>query len=339
MDPRIELYYILLLQSSFRGFDGAPVLTELDFPYKREALSTFADFSGHEAVKIYEEMSGNLFRFGHPIRAMLSLSDPPELKLEFPIDPVTVKMADGQEQLDVFFEHVRHFAAETNFMDFYSEHQDFYSKVVESYKRVIDRKLIRELEDYFGHKQNSYTLIAAPLSLSGGFGPSVEVSKGTFDIFYIAGPSQLQDGEPVLSTGVRLKTLFWHEFSHSFINHLTDDNIEPLRGPCDILQAEMKDTLKKMGFGEEMWDIHISDWISEHVVRGVTSRLVFHTGGENAAEMALKKEIANGFPYVREVYSSLEIYEQSRDLFPSLKDYFPEIVHVFEKLASVKQIQ
>jgi hypothetical protein len=332
VDPRIELYSVILQLSDFRGFPGADVLTDFDFPYKQEVISRFSPFKQHQAVKLYNELSKKGFWFGHPPSAMLHLSNPPELDKKYPVDKLIIKLAGGNENLDNFFECIRQFSNDSNFMDFFQAHKKIYDKWIQDYEKSLNSDWICDLEQYFGCSQNSYNIILAPLFHAGGFGPRARINEGVYDAYLIGGPSKVYEDSLIFGS-IQHTRLFWHEFSHSFVNYLTDSYIEQLKDACLVLQPGVKEKLKEQGMNEDWWDIHISDWVSEHIVRGVTTRLSYLKSGEETGNSILRDEIRAGFPYVGEICKSLEIYEKKRDFYPTIKDYYPEIIKVFKELA------
>ena len=131
-----------------------------------------------------------------------------------------------------------------------------------------------------------------------------------------------------------MRRLCWHEFSHSFVNHLTDLHLEQLKGPVGALEkkklpARVIDEIKTFG----LWDVHLADQTSEYVVRAATTRLSAIKLGPEKGNQALESEKKEGFPYLDTICACLEQYERRREKYPTLKDYFPQIVAAFEKLA------
>lgn len=77
------------------------------------------------------------------------------------------------------------------------------------------------------------------------------------------------------------------------------------------------------------WEISVN----EHIIRAVTARLVYLDQGQSAYDSVVANEIANGFYYVPALCESLSVYEISRDNYPTLESYYPEIIKVFKDLS------
>jgi hypothetical protein len=341
VDPRIEMFSVVLYLSDFKGLkneDGAieaRVVTELDFAYRRDVDKRFSSYKGHEAVKLYSEMATKgLFRFGHPPSVMLHLSDPPQLQERIPIDDFLVKMAGSREKLSDFIRGMRQFAKDTDFMAFFGNHKKTYQKIAENYRDNMGWNYVKDLEEYYGERQTRYNLILAPLFHPGGFGPRMKTPDGQYAAYAIIGPKGVTDDLPNFGSGDSMRRLCWHEFSHSFVNHLVDSNLERLREPMGILESrklppQVIERIKNLG----IWDVHISDQTSEYVVRAVTTRLAFNKLGPEQGRGALELEKSEGYPHIDVICQCLEQYEKQRGKYPTLKDYFPQIVSVFAGLA------
>ena len=107
IDPRIEL--LAAVQSLSDYGEKYSLLTSLDFDYKRDMHQTFKPHSGHEAVKLFQEMSHEGFSFDAPPTVMLHLNHPPELTIELPYTDYLITRAGGKERLMRFIEELKDF--------------------------------------------------------------------------------------------------------------------------------------------------------------------------------------------------------------------------------------
>jgi hypothetical protein len=187
------------------------------------------------------------------------------------------------------------------------------------------------VEEYFGWSQAGYHIILAPFFHPGGYGPRIPRAEGVFDVYNLCGPYRLMDGLPDFGTGDQIRYLVWHEFGHSFVNHLTDAHLEKLIPPCTALMPPIpEEALQRAGVDKS---VAINEWVSEHVIRAVTVRLAYRKLGSEPGDAALKNEIRRGYPYVEQLCRSLARYEQNRKTWPTFREYYPEIVRVFEEEA------
>jgi hypothetical protein len=334
VDPRIELLTVVQLLADCRGPSGESVLTRLEMPYLRTVESRFGPWSGHPAVARHRQMHQQGFWLGHPPHAMLHLSEPPDLVVQPPIDAFVVGRAGGQKALEDWIELLRRFAHDSSFVEFYRAEQPFYQAMVDRYQEVISGvNYVGELEAYYGRSQASYTIILAPLCHPGGFGPRIERGPGLCDVYNISGPLGVApDGVPTFGDTAELRRIVWHEFGHSFVNHLVDRHLDTVMQPCSVLLSHMRARVE--GMPGMSWGVFVHEWVSEHVVRAVTTRLAYRELGTEAGDSALQKEHGAGWPYVGELAKELERYERNRTKYPSLEAFLPELLTVFRRVSS-----
>ena len=330
VDPRIELLSVVqLLCDDYIGFNGKAIMSQVESTYKQQALEYFAEYKEHQAVKLVGEMSKNGFWYGHPPRAVLCLSAFPELKTRFPLDNLALTLAGGELKLQEFYDALHSFAHESNFTVFFRSHEESYRRMIKTYFPDKRRNYPRDLEQFFGSSLEEYNLILSPLFHSGGYGERIETGDNQFSTYVIVGPAGLtEDGLP--DFGYKQHRLFWHEFSHPHVNHITESHIEELLTPCTALQTIKKEDVEQYGIA---WEVHIADWVSEHVVRGTEVCMTRKYVGEQEVDGLIDLHKKRGFPYVREIAEALQRYDDSRDKYAQLRDFYPEIVKAFEQIA------
>jgi hypothetical protein len=76
---------------------------------------------------------------------------------------------------------------------------------------------------YYGMEQNSYNVILSPMFGPVGYGPRIQSENGGYDIYSIQGTVSIEDDIPVYGTDEIFKGMVYHEFSHSFVNPLTEE--------------------------------------------------------------------------------------------------------------------
>lgn len=324
VDSRIELLAVVQFLSDYDKRHG--MITRFEFPYKQDVREYFSKFRNHPAVKLFDQMSAENFSFDAPPATMLYLSEPPELNPRLSFTEYLNKRAGGVDRLNKFVGLLRDFAEETKFMTFFKAHNGTFQQMTANAKKKMEGvNYTQTLEDYYGMRQNSYTIILAPLFV-GGFGPRIEHSDGRSDIYNILGPMNMQNGLLSFGSESSFRHIAWHEFSHSFVNPTT----EQFDKEIDEYKALFKPISGRMS-GQAY-----SNWqtcVNEHVVRAVTTRLSTREIGSEAGEQALYNEKNRGFAYVPALCESLTNYEQMRDTYPTFMDFYPELIQVFRSLA------
>ncbi|MCM1991256.1 DUF4932 domain-containing protein [Oceanirhabdus seepicola] len=325
VDPRIELLAAVQLISDYDKITG--LITRKEFQYKKDMKDYFSKFSSHEAVKLFNKMSKNGFNYDAPPTAMLYLSNPLNVSKKQDFDDYIIKRAGGFKNLENFYLALSKFAGDTNFNEFYESHTDFYKKVVEeNAKAVKEGDYIKDIEDYYGMKQNSYNIILSPLFHPGGFGPRVRNEEGSYDIYSIQGPSSTEKNIPMFGNVKSFKYLAWHEFSHSFVNPTTEENLDEIN-KYSKLYTPLAKAMNSQAYNT--WET----CVNEHIVRAVTSRLSYLNEGEKSYNKAINYEKSNDFYYVEALCEKLEEYENNRDKYKSFTEFYPELVAVFKEFS------
>lgn len=332
VDPRIELLSAVQLLSNYS------LLTQLNFQYKKEMLDYFSSFKSHPAVTKFIEMSNMDFNYDAPPTAMLFLSNPPELKIVTPFTDYIIGRAGGKENLEAFIEDLRDFAVKSNFMDFSNAHEDFYSILIKDTEAKLgDYKDVSILENFYGISQNSYNIIFAPISLSGGYGPKVEIEPSKYDIYSIIGPYYVQRDIPIFYSGEVLRQIVWHVFSYSFVNPIMEKYIDEVNKYSKLF-LPIKDIMEKMAYPQ--WEYCVNEHIIRAVVAKFTEKVIEQDFGQDVAEVMLSEiillnEVKNGFVYIRGIYELLNVYENNRDKYPTFIDFYPEILNYFSEISKL----
>lgn len=331
VDPRIELLSVIQIISDYHS--RYYLMTNYDFEYKHDVIDYFSQYKDHQAVKLFDKMSHlpyGFFNFHRPPELMIHPSDPPGLLIQHSIPKAVITSSDlrtliplfpDMARLIEFIDALRNFYIETDFMNFYDKHIEFYRTVSADVKDELSQFDINELEEYFGIRQNSYNIVLAPLFHDGGFATKILLDDGKYDIYSIIGPTDSIDGKPSFGDYKRLTKLCLHEYNHSFIE--LETNYELFK-PYRSLYNPIKKQMKANAYPNWMF------CVEEHIVRAVVIRLISKELGEEVGADQIEQEINHGFIYISGICDKLKQFENQRDLYPTLVDFYPEIAKVFK---------
>ena len=186
----------------------------------------------------------------------------------------------GVEVLKEFAEVLREFYYDSNFEDFWSSHLDFYRKVEENAnERIKLNKIVNVLEEYFGIKKREYHVVLLLLSKH-SYGYRINHSI----VYSFIDPTRISDGGiPEYRGDVIIR-----EFSHSFINPITEEFLEEFKNPEALLEP-VRDKLRNLWgellgplkFKEELLEEISKNWesyINEHLVEAVKLKIAEELG-------------------------------------------------------------
>jgi tetratricopeptide (TPR) repeat protein len=317
IDQRMELLTSLEFLSNCVD-PGFMALTKFETSYKKDFIKYFSPYKDHQAVELYTKMSISGFSLDGSAAAMFHLSNPPYLKIERPFEEWMIQRANGKDQLENFIHLLREFAIETRFVEFFEKHEEAFQKmIIDSKKELIASKIIKPIESYYGAKQHSYTVLLLPLFRQGGNGFRIRRDEDTYDAYAIIGPAGVKDTLPYFDS-TKTFTL-WHEFSHHFVDPMTEKFEDELRPKFQSLSDKRQDY--------PAWE----NIVNEYIIRGITARLAFHYEGNEFALRVLKSERGEGFIHIDSVYNKLKEYESDRETYDKLIKFYPRIIEVLEK--------
>lgn len=319
VDPRIELLTaVQLLVPEYEN-----LMTPLSSSYKEATLSHFEPYRQEAVVNRQKQLMKKGFAFDAPPAAILHMENPPSLKQSLAFKPELLSRVGGQGTMDRFFDEAAAFSDKSGFIPFYQSQRSFYEGIVsEVVSQLKDSDPSKDLDDFFAMPRDGYHLILSPLSMGGGYGPSVVNQAGGLEIFGIIGPTDVTNGVPSFSEK-SIHDLVWHEFSHSYVNPLTSANekevkaLEPLFKPIEKQMSEL-------AYGQ--W----SYALNEHIIRAINVYFIDKYSGEAAAKEALNIEYSSGFRYIKPLYEAIQTYASNREQYKSFDTYYPELLKVLE---------
>lgn len=322
VNPNIELLSVVQYLSNYDDRTG--MITKFNIEYKSDVNEYFEKYKDHEAVKYFDIVSQEAFSYNIPPTLMLYF-DSQLNKIENMQYTNNIKeRSGGIDGIEKFISLLKDFYIDTDFGKFFNNHRDYYNEIIDKTIEVIgDRNYVNELEDYYGLKQNSYNIVLVSLFHQGGYGPKVEISKNKFDIYSIIGPQGVEEGKPVFGNEEGFKRIQRHEFSHSFINYLSDIHEEKLKKYED-LYIPLKETMSSMSY------CYWKTCVNEHIVRAVTTRMAFNDSEKEGLE-ALCYEKQFSFMYIDELVNKLCEYESYREKYKTFEEFYPELIKVFEE--------
>jgi len=316
IDPRVELMSVVQYLSSYNE-----LLTTAEFTYRSDVDEYFADFRKHRAVTMYEDMVPMGFKYSAPANFALSLTDGLQIDNSVQLSEHVLWGGGGKKNLLEFAAALREFSIESNFHDFYVSKEGYYRDNAYSVADLVGNKdFASELQGYYGIEYNSFNIIPVPLyGGGGGYGPHVQRAS-SIDIYSIlcAFDEHMQGEIPFYGNDPIFTLLQRHEFSHSFVNRITDMFREEAMQYEHLLEP-IKPEMEKLFYGS---------WITclnEHIVRAVTTRLAYKDS-RLQGNTALARELESNFIYTEVLVNALVEYENSRDIYPDFISFYPRLL-------------
>ena len=324
IDPRMELLSTVQLLSNY------PFIKR-DLPYSEDIVNYFKSFASHEAVimtnKLFQEQG---FSYDGPPKFILHLSQLPELEQQIQFPDYLKERIGGGDNLEQYRKSIQQFAEISNFETFWNNKIPYYNQILDLAIVGMDGvDLVKILEDYFNETKDGHNIIISPSISAGGYAATV-TDVDDKDITYACIAS-------FNSMSVILLSL--HEFSHPFVNPLTDkysDRVESLNKLFEPVKENISQAYRT-------WQI----CVNEHIVRAVVIRLVelyFESQSSKflldefqiestGSKFLLENELRGGFIYIEPLIEKLKEFESQRDKNNvTFTEYYPELLNMLEGL-------
>ncbi|MBN1301333.1 MAG: DUF4932 domain-containing protein [Melioribacteraceae bacterium] len=302
--------------------------TKYESRYKEEVEKYFKKYSGHEAVRLSQELTDKGFTYDAPPNFVLYHSNPPDFNQETEYSDYLIARAGSGNKLESFANALRKFAQDTDFPAFIGSQKAYFIKIENDIKRTIGNKdYIQILEDYYGSCKNNYYITPASLFHAGGYGALVQSSEGE-DVYNICGPLGSSKGIPDFGDESYFQYIMLHEFSHSFVNPVTEANVQEVY-KYDELFEPIRDRMAAMAYG---------DWrtcVNEHLVRVNVARFFNSLEGVDKCNEILESEYQKGFIYIHGLNALMQSYEADRSSFPDYVSFYPEILKFLNQLNDI----
>lgn len=325
VNPQIEL--ISIVQTISKYNEILPFLmVKGDFQYKTDVINHFKSYKEHPVIQMFDRLSSQprMLNFNAPSFIMLYTDKSLDLRKDIELDDFVINRAAGKDSLTVFLKLLTDFAVKSSFNDFYNNHSTYYKKVIENtIANMGSNNDVVELEQFYGKKQKSYNIVLVSLYNSVGFGNSLLCANNQREIYNIMGPKSIEEEIPFFGDEERLSYMIKHEFSHPFVNPLTDKYWEYIKDFSDNYSSIPELARKKV----------CGDWqecINEFIIRANTIQMAYSKSNEEGLKI-YESERSRGVSYLDNLLVKIRYYQTNRHIFPTLESYYLEILEVFKE--------
>ena len=323
-DPRVELLSIIFKLA------GAEEYSTCFLPgYKADVENYFGSFKDHQAVKLailYRETNGVSFDAVMSIAIHIDyLNGEVTARIPFAAKPLKLDSRWNTESGEKFVEALNAFVKETNFQKFYNDHADFYKIGDARLLEIVTKNVKLEWYGYFFGKRPAGAYILVPGYLTGGGNYGVnfkDKEKGIDEIYSItAVPMVDVSGLPVFNANITSTII--HEFCHSYVNDIVYKHIDELKNAGEKIFPFVEKQMASQAY---------SSWqtmMIESVVRACEYRYLIKNSTPEAAKRNYQYNMERGFIWMDDFVKIFDEYENNRNLYPGLDEFFPQIVKFF----------
>ncbi|MBI9015213.1 MAG: DUF4932 domain-containing protein [Clostridiales bacterium] len=316
--PRVELLAGVLSQTSWMDIAGPSTKGNA---YFQELKAFFKDYKDHDAVKIAEQLTKNGFSYDAPLGFILTLEELPNLENVNGYSDYIINRAGDEKTLEEFRLALRDLSKESNFMEFYNDHQDTYDKCIEASCKNFDEDVIMNwMEDFYGYLHGDYGVVLAPSMFpGGGYGATITDKNGIDKIYQIVREPGQSQGEPKFNTDLFSLTI--HEWGHGFINPIVGENSDKVElYELNRLYEPVKEKMSRMAYSS------VETFLNEQIIRALTAYAVRDIKGDSYFKVEQDYNTNKGFYLTEFTVEQIGDYLENRDIYETLDDFIPVLL-------------
>lgn len=289
----------------------------------------FKPYANHELIKFVKKLrhtSRVSFDAVMSMAVNLDINEGIRFKENLSIDSHDKRWSE--KNINKFVELLDRFYKDSKFNDFFISQKSLYQKAENSYNEVLKEVDFKWFEEFYGFKPNgSYNLIISLTNGRGCYGPSIKYIDGHEDIYAVMGIQQIDSLGIPFYTNKSIPTII-HEFNHSFCNPLIESHYNSMEPKASEFFKLVKDKMYSQHYGTS------ETMLYESLVRACVIKYYQHIkASEKRINGMILTEKSNGFILTDELFNLLTIYENSKNRYPTLKEFMPEVVRMHNELS------
>lgn len=326
VDLRVELLSIVFRLAGSNEYNS----NDNSF-YVERIHNHFDKFKNHKLVNYAKQLrENNGIGYDAVMSLAVALDSVPGLN---PITPFSKNIPDERwsaATASKFVELLKLFYKEADCKSFFDSNKDYYTTAENEFYSLFKKIDFAWYQNFYGKAPNENFKIVIGIGNGGNnFGPHFDLPDKSRNVYAIIGAYTFDNNNtPTFEEDNYLPTLI-HEFNHSFVNYLTENYKEKLERSGQIIFEKEKAKMKRQAYGS--WET----MINEATVRAaVIKYLAAHHTDTTKTDSELKRQLANGFVWMKELVELLNQYESKRNSYPTLQSFMPEIVSFYSSVAS-----
>jgi len=322
VDKRVELLSIV-----FRLAGSPEYNSDRYGSYVKDIHNHFDKYKNHPVIKYAKLIRKMNVGYDAVMSMAIHLEQPPSLKPLIPFNDSIPNYRWSAKNSRKFIKLLQQFYIDAKCEDFFKEHESLYLIAEERFKLVLDSLDVNWYKDFFGKEPNeNFNIILGFGNGCNSYGPQIKYLNKKTDVYAIIGACNIDSiGIPVYAVKNYLLLLV-HEFNHSFVNQLIDENLKQLESSGKILFQQVEAKMKSQAYGN--W----RTMMYESLVRA--SEIPYMKKHEMNFESMEMYELSKGFLWINELVDLLDQYEKERKTYPTLESFMPQIISFYQTTAT-----
>lgn len=322
VNPAIDLFSLMSRLAGINQY------TEVLLPdYITEVENHFDPYRDHPGIAFARECNAiHQINGDAPMSLAVYVGPPPELKMRMDLSHIPASFDPRWDSalISEYLEHARIFARESKFMEFHQSQQAYQDLAKQNlYEMISKEQIFQWYKKFFGYFPENFKMYLALLNGSCNYGYPVFYPHGKEEfVSLLGGRFPDKEGFPTYPKEWFLPVVI-HEYMHSYINPLIKARPEEFREPGEALLHSHREKMIESGYN--VWNVIIQ----EYIVRACTVKYLEETEGRTQARNNIKNDLRAGFSEIEGLVGLLSEYENSRDIYPDIDSFLPQIKAYF----------
>ena len=323
VDYRTELLGVLMLIGDYRKkFPHLFINYDNKF-YVDSIINRFEKYKDDDVVKMFDQIvEAHSFNYDAPFCLFLQLDN--ELNINLLDDYTFINRLQSDNKIYVFIKKLNDFAKRIDFQKFYRNNRKLYEEWINNISGAFQKyEILKFLNEYYGYlSESNFVVDINAFTTNGAYGCNLDNKVVCcYPVFEEMKKNKLFDSE---AKEIYILETIIHEFSHGYVNSITDKyNI--LNKNTNLFD-NIRDEMIKQAYP---YDSHI---INEHIVRAISARYIYLVYGDKELyKQCIENNKKSGFIYIDNIIDSLINYENNRDKYKTLVEFYPEIIENIKK--------
>ena len=327
IDERAELVSIVGRLAQFDEYSQGRIQSY------NEAIDTyFKDYNTHRIIAMAQEFRKE---YGLAYDAMMWVA----LHIDIEKDSIKInRYADNnlpsrwtKERLELFVNELSDFYQKSNFNTFFNSNQAIYAKAKKGMTDISTHSMAYDWFNEFWGTQAStgFNVIVSLVNGCANYGLKITDENKNEIAHPVIGVCQTDSTHTPLFNAEYLVPMFVHEINHSYDKGV-GAIVQATQEAQEIILPYIEDIMKKQAY---------AGWhtlVEESMVRaGVINYMQNDTINSLDVRKEIKQQHSRGFVWMEQLVKQLEIYQNNRELYPTILHFTPQIVKVFEETAQI----
>lgn len=325
VDERVELLSIVFRLAGSKEYSSTRYKT-----YTDKIETHFANYKDHKLIRFVKKIRLlNGVGYDAVMKMAFHIDKAPDFKPLVEFSKMIPEERWGKKNALKFIKLLKQFYVDAQCEQFFKENLGMYQEVSKRFIPIYNNLDLKWYKDFYGKEPKERFVIINGLGNGGGnYGGDLVFQNGERQVYAVMGTWSVDSlGIAKFNMKDYFPTLL-HEFNHSFVNYLTEQNRTELQESGKELFKEVKDKMKKQAYSE--WET----MISEAMVRAaVIKYMKDHKFAKTDINKETQQQLKRGFFWINDLVDELENYDRHRDTYPTLESYMPNIISAYKKYA------